>query len=64
MKRAIDRNRAKRLCREAFRDHCARLPAIDIVVQVRGQKSGQMEWRKFWGDLNRQLAALAQTGDA
>lgn len=34
--RAVDRNRAKRLVREAFRSTRGELPAADVVVQVRG----------------------------
>ena len=34
--RAVDRNCAKRLVREAFRGTQGELPAADIVVQVRG----------------------------
>jgi ribonuclease P protein component len=34
--RAVDRNRAKRLVREAFRAAQRDLPPADIVVQVRG----------------------------
>ena len=32
---AVDRNRVKRLCREAFRHRAATLPCIDIVVLAR-----------------------------
>ena len=35
LRRAVDRNRAKRLIRETFRCAKASLPALDIVVQVR-----------------------------
>lgn len=35
MPRAIDRNRAKRLVRETFRQARNRLAGVDLVVQVR-----------------------------
>ena len=35
MPRAVDRNRAKRLVRETFRQTRRRLPGVDVVVQVR-----------------------------
>ena len=35
MPRAVDRNRAKRLVRETFRQTRGRLPGVDVVVQVR-----------------------------
>ena len=34
LKRAVDRNRVKRVVREAFRLNRSILPAIDIVVQL------------------------------
>jgi ribonuclease P protein component len=36
LKRAVDRNRVKRVLRETFRVQRARLPALDIVVQLIG----------------------------
>lgn len=35
MPRAVDRNRAKRLVRETFRQARNRLAGVDLVVQVR-----------------------------
>lgn len=34
-KRAVDRNRIKRLIRESFRLNCANLPSVDIIVMCR-----------------------------
>ncbi len=39
--RAHERNRAKRVLREAFRRRRAALPAMDIVVQVTGDASNE-----------------------
>ena len=35
LKRAVDRNRIKRLIRESFRKHQAQLQGLDVVVLVR-----------------------------
>lgn len=46
--RAVDRNRGKRLAREAFRAMVAHLPAVDFVVQLKNdlRKAGNGELRK------------------
>jgi ribonuclease P protein component len=36
LRRAVDRNRAKRVIRETFRNTRADLPRVDIIVQVTG----------------------------
>ncbi len=40
LKRAIDRNRAKRIIRESFRGAKASLTGLDIVVVLRGANKG------------------------
>jgi ribonuclease P protein component len=40
-KRAVDRNRIKRLVRESFRHAQGRLPAVDIVVMTRAGAAAQ-----------------------
>jgi ribonuclease P protein component len=39
-KRAVERNRIKRLLRESFRRIQHQLPAIDLMVMARGQAAG------------------------
>lgn len=47
---AVQRNRVKRLVREAFRHHAARLPAVDIIVMTRPVARDQSKQ-----DLRREL---------
>lgn len=35
--KAVDRNRLKRVIREGFRHQMAKLPAVDIIVMLRGK---------------------------
>ncbi len=56
-KRAVGRNRIKRLVRESFRQHQGRLMAVDLVVMARPAateadnrallKALQRHWRRF-----------------
>ncbi len=56
-KRAVGRNRIKRLVRESFRQHRHRLPGVDLVVMARPAasqadngtllKALERHWRKF-----------------
>lgn len=39
-KRAVDRNRIKRLVRESFRRHRLELPPVDLMVMARDQACG------------------------
>ena len=41
LRRAVDRNRAKRQIRESFRHARGRLPNCDIVIVVTGQRDGR-----------------------
>lgn len=53
--RAHDRNRAKRVLRETFRQRRLDLPAMDIVVQVTGAASND-DYRRAFERLLSQLA--------
>lgn len=37
LRKAVDRNRCKRIIRESFRQHSQQLPALDIVVLARSE---------------------------
>jgi ribonuclease P protein component len=58
-KRAVDRNRLKRLIRESFRNHKAELVGLDLVVLIRPATAKQENSRLFsslethWGRLSQ-----------
>ena len=58
-RRAVDRNRGKRLAREAFRAAWARLPAVDIVFQQKNdlRKVGNADVRRELDQLLRDVTA-------
>ena len=57
-RRAVDRNRGKRLAREAFQALAAQLPAVDLVVQLKNdlRNAGNGELRKELDRLLRETA--------
>jgi ribonuclease P protein component len=58
-RRAVDRNRAKRLARVAFRQARVGLPAVDVVLQLKNdmRESGNAEIRR---ELDRLLRTVAR----
>ncbi len=57
-RRAVDRNRIKRLIRESFRQHLVKLPAIDIVVMAK-PVTKNAENQQIFHSLQRHWAKLA-----
>ena len=51
LRRAVDRNRAKRVIRESFRCAKVGLPAVDIVVQVRSDAPVADAAKALWAKL-------------
>lgn len=70
VRKAVDRNRIKRLIRESFRHHLPELPSLDIVVLVRKEAAqadnGQllMALDKLWSRLIRQATEAASKSEA
>lgn len=62
--RAVDRNRCKRLAREAFRSVKAKLPAVDVVFQQKNdlRKYGNLAIRRELDRLLRDVAARFGSG--
>ena len=68
-KRAVERNRIKRLARESFRRVRHRLPPIDLVIMAREQASGETGvallaelealWQKLLADAGRNPTTAA-----
>lgn len=62
--RAVDRNRARRLIREAFRTAHGRLGPYDLTIQLRGDLRGESNGRvrEELGKLLESVARLAPAG--
>lgn len=58
LKRAVDRNRIRRACREAFRRHRFARP-VDVVVLAQGNATAYLK-----GPLTGKFAALFQRVDS
>lgn len=65
--RSVDRNRAKRLIREAFRTALASLGPYDVTIQLRGDlrrelnNSVREELAKLLGSVARRAATASET---
>lgn len=59
--RAVDRNRARRLIREAFRSALTRLGPYDVTVQLRGDLRAEPNSR-VRQELEKLLASVARLG--
>lgn len=65
LRRAVDRNRCKRIIRESFRHHQATLPAVDIVILARSElvhtDNAQLHDKlaRHWQRLNKRWAQVA-----
>ena len=57
VRRAVDRNRAKRVLRETFRTRRLELPCVDIVVQLTGPAEGT-DLREVFGRLLDELRKI------
>lgn len=61
-RRAVDRNRLKRLVRDSFRRHREALPDVDIVVMAR-RDAVDVDNRKLQESLSRHFARIGGTTD-
>ena len=59
-RRAVDRNKLKRLARESFRNHSAILPAVDIVVLC-SPNAASLSNRKLLSALERAWEGIRST---
>lgn len=59
--RAVDRNRVKRLAREAYRRLAAELGSIDVVIQLRSSPRGR-DNAELFKELERVMRGLLQDG--
>lgn len=59
LRRAVDRNRFKRLAREQFRRVAARLRAVDVIVQAQG-KLDRGQLTQMQSELSQMLRAAGE----
>ncbi len=62
IRRAVDRNRIKRLIRESFRHHREQLRGLDVVVMARC--NGQVENERIFCSLDKHWKQLGQDRDS
>jgi ribonuclease P protein component len=57
-RQSVDRNRLKRLAREAFRRHAAKVAGLDLVLAMREPVAagGEAAWLAQWQDLLGRVA--------
>ncbi len=60
VRRAVDRNRIKRIIRESFRDHQEELGGLDVVVLVRGPGMATLDRRVLRKSLDRHWSELVK----
>jgi ribonuclease P protein component len=63
LKRAVDRNRVKRVLRETFRTSRSTLPAVDIVVQLTERPRGDAVSREVVSLWPRLASAIGTEND-
>ena len=62
LRRAVDRNRAKRMIRESFRRQ-RRLPAVDIVVRLMATRVSLVHAERLFAAVSEILAKRAECAD-